>query len=106
MSDAPTFLSGAGIFPKSAVTNPSSSEHSSLLSVHLSAVLTLTSGSESLHCIEDAFLVLSKVKARHGAVVLIPSTEIVLSGAWVFRPGAGGIVSRTKALTYNARALL
>ena len=95
-----------GFSHKIPVTNPSSSGPSSLLPVHLSAVLTLTSGSESLHCIEDAFLVLSKVKARHGAVVLIPGTEIVLSGAWVFPPGAGGIVSRTKALTYNARALL
>ena len=41
MSDAKTLLSGTGIFPKSAGS--------------LSAVLTFTSGSESLHCIEDAF---------------------------------------------------
>ena len=59
MSDAKTILSGTGIFPKSAVScdHPSSSGLSSLLPVSLSAVLTLSSGSESLHCMlyEDAF---------------------------------------------------
>ena len=52
LSDANTLLSGTGIFPQSAVScdHPSSSGRSSLLLVPLSAVLTLSSGSESLHC--------------------------------------------------------
>ena len=45
-------------------------------------------------------------EARHGAVILIPSTETVLSGTEIFQPGAVGLVSRTEALTYNPRALL
>ena len=51
------------------------------------------------------FLILS-TEARHGAVILIPGTEAVLSGTGVFRLGAVGLVSRTEALTYNARTIL
>ena len=42
----------------------------------------------------------------YGTAVLIPSTEVVISETGILRPGAVGLASRTKALTYNAGALL
>ena len=64
-----------------------------------SFVPILTSGSKSLHCDEDA---LPHIKCGGaGGVVLIPSTEAVLSEAEVFRSGAVGLISRTEALAYN-----